>query len=88
MARKRQLPPGLTPRLLSDVDAGLYCGIAAERFTVTIGADVKPIELEGLNRWDIKAIDRWIDEQSGLTHAADNRTLRERLNGGNQGARR
>jgi hypothetical protein len=68
--KERRLPSGMTPRLLSKEAAAAYCGMSSEMFDGTIGKDVPPIDLQRRrNLWDIKALDRWIDQQSGFTHA-------------------
>jgi hypothetical protein len=84
----RRLPAGMTPRLLSRAAAATYCGISPNAFDEHVASAVKPIEIGRRNLWDVRALDRWLDQQSGLAHAVDNRSLRERLNGGDQGARR
>jgi len=85
---KRSLPVGMTPRLLSRWAAAAYCGVSPTTFDEHVAHAVRPIALGRRTLWDIKALDRWLDQQSGLTHAADNRSMTERLNGGDQGARR
>ena len=85
---KRSLPSGITPRLLSRGAAAAYCGISAATFDEHVVQAVKPIAIGRRTLWDIKALDRWLDQRSGLTHAVDNRSMAERLNNGNQGARR
>jgi len=85
---EQRLPPGMTPRLLSREAAATYCGISPTAFDEYIGRVVRPIEIGRRNLWDIKALDRWLDQQSGLAHAVDARPMGERLNGRDQGARR
>lgn len=55
----------ITPRLLSLDMAAEYCGLSPETFEATV--PVRPIDL-GIRRklWDIRALDRWLDEKSGL----------------------
>lgn len=59
------LPPGMTPRLLTPEQAGLYCGVSRENFEARVG--VPPLKLFG-NRilYDRVALDRWLDQQSGV----------------------
>jgi hypothetical protein len=65
-----RLPPGMTPRLLSREAAAAYCGVSPNTFDEYIAQKVLPIEIGRRNLWDIKALDRWLDHQSGLAHAA------------------
>lgn len=60
---------GLTPRLLSRDLAAEYCGVAAPTFDEHIGKAVPPVEIGRRRLWDIKALDRWLDERSGLVDA-------------------
>ena len=85
---ERRLPSGMTPRLISREAAATYCGISTTLFDAHIAPSVPPVEIGRRNLWDIKKLDRWLDQQSELAHATDNRSLGERLNGGDQGARR
>ena len=63
--KQDRLPPGLTPRLLTVEQAAAYCGVGRDNFEARVG--VRPLKLFG-NRvlYDRVAIDRWLDEQSGL----------------------
>lgn len=85
---ERTLPAGITPRLLSREAAAIYCGISPTLFDTHIVPSVPPVEIGRRNLWDIKKLDRWLDQQSGFVHATDNRSVGKRLNGGDQGARR
>ena len=87
MVRERSLPPGMTPRLLSREAAATYCGISPTAFDEHVAQAVKPIEIGRRDLWDVKALDRWLDQQSGLAHPVDTRSVGERLNG-DPGARR
>jgi hypothetical protein len=85
---ERQLPAGMTPRLLSREAAATYCGMGPTLFDEKIASAVRPLNFGRRNLWDVKALDRWLDTQSGLAHPVDSRSMGERLNGGDQGARR
>jgi len=65
--RAHLLPPNLPPRLLSRDQAAEYCGgISTGLFDETIGSEVPPIELHKRKLWDVRALDRYLDECSGL----------------------
>ena len=66
-----RLPDGMTPRLLSRDAAAAYLGISAEHFTAHIVGAVIPIEIGRRVLWDVRALDRWLDERSGAGHAPD-----------------
>jgi hypothetical protein len=66
---ERHLPAGMTPRLLSRDAAAAYCGIVAETFEEHIRPHVRPVEIGSRRLWDVKALDRWLDQKSGLTDA-------------------
>jgi len=85
---ERGLPIGMTPRLLSRVGATAYCGMSPNHFEEHVAKVIPPLHFGKRCLWDIRALDRWLDQQSGLTHPIDNRSMGERLNCGNQGARR
>jgi hypothetical protein len=65
MTKRQPLPAGLTPRLLTTEQAAAYCGVGRDNFEARVG--VPPVKLFG-NRvlYDRIALDRWLDEQSGL----------------------
>lgn len=65
MGDRHSLPTGMTPRLLSRDAAATYCGVTAQTFE----QHVRPIEIGARRLWDIRALDRWLDVQSGLTDA-------------------
>lgn len=79
MPGERRLPVGMTPRLLCQDAAAAYCGVIAETFEKHIRPHVPPVEIGSRRLWDIKALDRWLDEQSGLTDAP--RPLEEWIGG-------
>jgi hypothetical protein len=63
---ERRLPIGMTPRLLSRDAAAAYCGATAETFDEHIRPHIRPIEIGTRRLWDVRALDRWLDQQSGL----------------------
>src|SRR5260370_1413420 len=69
IANRDALPAGMTPRLLSRAAAAAYCGVTAETFETHIRPQVPPIEIGARRLWDIKALNRWLDERSGLVEA-------------------
>ena len=68
MGELRSLPPGMTPRLLSRDAAATYCGVTAETFERHVRPHVPPIEIGARRLWDVKALDHWLDAQSGFTN--------------------
>lgn len=67
MGDRRSLPVGMTPRLLSRDASAAYCGVTAETFEEHIRPHIPPIEIGARRLWDVKALDRWVDQQSGLS---------------------
>lgn len=61
-----KLPPGMTPRLLSRVQAAAYCGVVAETFDTHVAPMVKPVAIGARRLWDVRAIDAWLDQEGGL----------------------
>lgn len=49
-------------RMLSKKEAADYCAIPYQKFSGI--CPVRPSDLGGVVRWDIKAIDRWIDSKN------------------------
>lgn len=71
MAREHVLLSyGLTPRLLSRELAAEYCGVSVGLFDETIAKEVPPIGLNTRKVWDIRALDHYLDERSGLAPPA------------------
>lgn len=64
-----RLPRGITRRLLTCDEAAAYCNVVAETFEKYVRPHVPPVEIGARVLWDIKALDRWLDEQSGLVDA-------------------
>ena len=63
---ERFLPRGMTPRLLSRDAASAYCGMSQTHFDEHVAPSVPPLVLGRRNLWDVKALDRWLDQRSGL----------------------
>src|SRR4051794_12905591 len=56
----------VAPRLLTQMQAAIYCGISIPTFSAH--CPVRPISLgpgKRLNRYDIRSLDQWIDTLSG-----------------------
>lgn len=66
MTDRKRLPDGMTPRLLARDAAAAYCGVTAETFELHVRPHVRPVEIGARRLWDVKALDRWLDERSGL----------------------
>jgi hypothetical protein len=64
---ERFLPRGLTPRLLSRDAASAYCGMSPTHFDEHVAPSVPPLVLGRRNLWDVRALDRWLDQRSGLS---------------------
>jgi hypothetical protein len=62
----RRLPAGMTPRLLSRDAAAAYCGISPNHFEEHVAAAVPPVKIGERRLWDVKALNIWLDQQSGL----------------------
>lgn len=55
----------ITPRLLTKAQAAAYCGLSVSAFEGVV--TVQPISLgpdPRLNRYDVKALDEWIDRKN------------------------
>jgi hypothetical protein len=81
--RRRPLPDGMMPRLLSRDEAAAYCGVSAGLFEQRVG--IPAVRCFGTRRlWDRHALDRWLDGVSGLDQAPPaeaTTSIAERLNG-------
>jgi hypothetical protein len=64
----RPLPSGMVPRLISRAAAATYCGMSPNHFDEHIAPLVPPARVGKRALWDVKALDRWLDQQSGLAH--------------------
>lgn len=86
--RRNALPSGLAPRLLNRDAAAAYCGISTAQFVAHVSPHVPPILIGQKRLWDMSAIDRWLDQGSGVGDAAlSPEQWLERLDG-DPGARR
>ena|SRR5689334_14770728 len=87
-----RMPAGLTPRLLSRDQAAAYCGISVSHFDATVGSEVPPVRLLNKTvRWDVRALDRWIDLAGGAVPEQyagrrDAKNIEARLNGSENGS--
>jgi hypothetical protein len=61
-----RLPPGLSPRLLIRDAAAAYLSISSAHFTAHVASAVPPVAIGAALRWDIKALDRWLDQLAGI----------------------
>jgi len=59
----------MMPRLLSEDAAAAYLGIHRETFEQHVRQHISPVEIGARKLWDIKALDHWLDQQSGLVEA-------------------
>ena len=57
----------MTPRGLSTSDAATYCGLKPSQFRAWIADGRLPGPIPGTRRFDRKAIDRALDNLSGLS---------------------
>jgi hypothetical protein len=69
MGERRHLPAGLTPRLLCREAAAEYCGVSPTHFDEHVSPSVPPLVMGRRNLFDIRALDRWLDQRSGLDDA-------------------
>jgi hypothetical protein len=67
---ERRLPCGMTPRLLSRDGAPAYCGMSPNHFEEHVAKAVRPLQFGKRRLWDVRALDHWLDQQSGLAHAS------------------
>lgn len=60
--RKRRLPEGVAPRLLSAAAAAEYCsGISEATFRDLVAPQVRSFKIGGVRVYDRLSIDRWVD---------------------------
>lgn len=70
MTERNPLPLGMTPRLLTKEAAAAYCSMSPDAFEQRVRPYVPPLPIGARPLlWDRNAIDRWLDEQSGLVEA-------------------
>jgi hypothetical protein len=62
----------MTPRLLCRDAAAEYCGMSPNHFEEHVSKGVPLLQFGKRNLWDVKVLDRWLDQRSGLAHDADN----------------
>ena len=65
-AQRRRSRVAVTPRLLTRRQAAAYCGVGTETFATP--CPVRPVSVgpgKRLERYDIVALDRWIDLLNG-----------------------
>ena len=77
----------IAPRLMTKADLLTYCSIAEGTLCAWILKGLLPKPLIGTHRWDRRAVDRVLNEHSGIpSAAADTAFERRRLrkNGNNQ----
>lgn len=68
-----RLPLGLPPRLLTRDAAATYLSISSAHFTTHIAPAVPPIAIGAALRWDVKALDRWLDQRMGIRNDVGSR---------------
>lgn len=67
-----------SPRLLSRAEAAAYCGYSPEHFSRLVAKGLFPAALPRIKRWDKAAIDRTLNELSGITPEDRPQTPEER----------
>lgn len=83
-----KLPAGMTPRLLDEGAAAAYCGMSPGHFREHVAKHVRPLGFGRRQLYDIRALDRYLDQRSGLTPPSRTKAeWREVLHGGDQVAR-
>ena len=55
------------PRLLRKEEAANYCGVCCSTFDKFRNAGIVPDPIANTNRWDIKKLDKCLDDISGLS---------------------
>lgn len=60
----------LEPRLVSRAEAANYCGVCTQVFDRLRKQKVMPDYVPGVRRFDLRAIDRALDQLSGLDRVA------------------
>lgn len=56
----------MTPRLVSRSEAAAYCGLKPSRFSELVRDGKMPGAVPGTAKWDMKAIDLYLDRLSGI----------------------
>jgi hypothetical protein len=68
MSAAPRLPAGLTPRLLGVDAAAAYLGVSAGHFERHVVPAIPAMLIGERRLWDIRRLDRWLDERSGVAH--------------------
>lgn len=82
MTEARNLPPGMTPRLISRDDAALYLGVSGNHFDRHVAPFVAAVMLGCRRLYDVRALDRFVDGRAGPGPAVDKHKLLGALDGG------
>lgn len=69
----------ITPRLLSLSAMAAYCGMSPAHFDRTIAKSVLPLRFGHKRLWDRRAVDRWLDAQSGIADTKESAPSSEDL---------
>jgi hypothetical protein len=59
----------MTPRLLDREAAAEYLSISSTYFEQHVARAVVPVLIGNRRRWDVRALDEWLDGKRGLAHA-------------------
>ncbi|HZL58993.1 MAG TPA: hypothetical protein VFC38_04775 [Stellaceae bacterium] len=59
----------MTPRLLDEIAAAAYLSLPLAIFKREVAPAVPPLKFGNRRRWDVRALDRWLDSRSGLNAA-------------------
>ncbi len=73
------LPPTITPRVLTKAQVGEYCGIAIDTVSDWMARGLIPCPIPGTQRWDRKNIDLYLDRASGIVRQSEDEQERERV---------
>lgn len=56
----------MNPRLMTKADAAKYCSLSASQFLNWVNDGRLPGSIPGTHRWDRRALDRKLDQLSGI----------------------
>ncbi len=73
-------PRGMTSEAVAEY-LGYRCTKTFQSALPILRARGFPARIVGLHRWDRAAIDRWLDEQSGITHDDPDESIYKGLGG-------